>query len=166
MRLQPRNHFLWIWLLCLGLAACSGSLFRNYGAISPDSAATKAFEAYQVNPDYRYYVSGSHLYPNALIGLHKDQRLDPQNLWREVAGMTPGQMKEIVQNMQTKAAQLRVFQNGFVLTDPQGKPIGVWYSILEARSFLKINEDGTVRIDTPPLDTYEKLERSEDGNYN
>ncbi len=42
------------------------------------------------------------------------------------------------------------------MLDNNGKPIGVWYSILSAQTFLRMNDDGTVRIDTPDLDTYEK----------
>ncbi len=43
------------------------------------------------------------------------------------------------------------------MSDDKGRPIGVWYSILTARTFLRMQENGTVRIDTPELDTYEKV---------
>ena len=41
------------------------------------------------------------------------------------------------------------------MSDNKGRPIGVWYSVLWARTFLRMNEDGTGRIDTPELDVYE-----------
>ena len=148
-----------ILILCLGAAACSGSLFRNYGRINPHMEVTRAFEGYRVNIEFRYYVSGALHYPNALMGLHRDYRLDPAALWREVPGMTTARMKEIVDNMKTKASEHNLFQYGFEMSDNQGRPIGVWYSILWARTFLRINEDGTVRIDTPDLDVYDRLER-------
>src|SRR3989339_1670572 len=91
-----------ILILCLSAAACSGSLFRNYGRINPNNEVTQAFEGYRVNGEFRYYVSGAHHYPNALMGLHRDQRLDPSTLWREVPGMTAATMKEIVDQKKAK----------------------------------------------------------------
>ena len=72
----------------LGVLSCSGSLFRNYGQILPAGGETKDLESGVFHPELRYYTSGSDLYPNALIGLHRDYRLDPETLWKEVA-MTP-----------------------------------------------------------------------------
>ncbi|MBU2055488.1 MAG: hypothetical protein KKC25_10995 [Proteobacteria bacterium] len=159
MNVRRIGCFYLILILCLSAAACSGSLFRNYGRINTNGEVTQAFEGYRVNSEFRYYVSGAHHYPNALMGLHRDHRLDPSTLWREVSGMTTVKMKEIVDNMKTKASQHQTFQYGFEMSDNKGRPIGVWYSVLWARTFLRMNEDGTVRIDTPDLDIYERLER-------
>jgi len=57
--------------------------------------------------------------------------------------------------MKAKVSELRSLLHGFALSDNNGRPIGVWYSILEARTFLRMKDDGTVRIDTPDLYTYE-----------
>ena len=159
MNLRRISRFYLILMLCLSTAACSGSLFRNYGRISPDTDVTQAFEGYQVNSEFRYYVSGAHHYPNALMGLQRDYRLDPRALWREVPEMTTATMKEIVDDMKTKASPHHLFQQGFEISDNKGRPIGVWYSILSARTFVRMNEDGTVRVDTPELDVYERLEQ-------
>ncbi len=145
---------------CLSIMACTGQFFRNYGRINPSNEATRVFESYSVNPVFRYYVSGAGHYPNALMGLHRDYRLDPETLWREVL-MTPEMMKELVENMKTRASQVGMSQYGFEISDDKGRPIGVWYSPLEARTFIRMNEDGTLRIDTPPLDTYQKKERGD-----
>ncbi len=159
---MKRNNGMYLFLaLCLVLTACTGQLFRNYGRIDPNGKVTDAFERYEVNPDFRYYVSGADLNPNALMGLHRGYRLDPETLWREVE-MTPERMKGIVEGMRTMASEFFQFQYGFEIKDNGGRPIGVWYSILEARTFVRMNEDGTVRIDTPDLETYEKLRRDPD----
>jgi hypothetical protein len=150
-----------LMVLCLALTACTGSFFRNYGRINSSRPVTEAFERHEVNPDLRYYTSGSDLYPNALMGLRREYRLDPETLWKEVE-MTPERMKEIVEHMKTAAADLMQFQYGFDIRDNGGRPIGVWYSILEVRTVVRMNEDGTVRIDTPDLDTYKKLSRDPD----
>lgn len=146
----------------LGTMACAGPLFQSYGRIDPSSEVTRAFEKHQVNEAYRYYISGSDVYPNALMGLHRDYRLDPRTLWKEVK-MTPERMKEIVEYMQMKAGEYRLFQFGFGISDNKDRPIGVWYSILAAKTFVRMQEDGTVRIDTPQLDTYEKFETEQEG---
>ena len=157
MNLRKIGLFCLILALCLSMAACSGSLFRNYGRINPNGEVTQAFEGYRVNSEFRYYVSGPHHYPNALMGLHRDYRLDPATLWREVPGMTTAMMKEIVDDMKTKASNHGMFQYGFEMSDNQGRPVGVWYSILTARTYLRTNEDGTLRIDTPALDVYQDM---------
>jgi hypothetical protein len=89
------------------------------------------------------------------MGLHRSYRLDSETLWKEVQ-MTPEKMKEIVEHMNTKASVRMDFHKGFEMLDNSGRPIGVWYSLARARTSLQIREDGTVRIDTPDLDTYEK----------
>ena len=141
--------------LSLASIACAGQLFRNYGQITPDEAITKAIESYTINPDFRYYITGSDIYPNAFMGLHRDYHLDPAALWKPV-DMTPEKMKEIVQGMNTKVYSQHEAQKGFEILDNNGRPIGVWYSIMRARTFVSMKEDGTVRIDTPDLDIYEK----------
>ena len=145
--------------LCLSIMSCTGLLLKNYGRIDPSRETTRAFESYQVNTEYRYFTSGPLVYPNALIGLHRDYRLDPRTLWKEET-MTPVRMKEIVQAMQSKAWDYNLFQHGFDISDDKGRRIGLWYSIMTAPTLVRMQEDGTVRIDTPDLETYKKI-RSE-----
>ena len=140
--------------LCLSVVACAG-MFANYGRFNPSDEVYQAFVTYQVNKDFRYYISGSDLHPNALMGLSRSYRLDPRSLWREVQ-MTPEKMKEIVEGMNAKASMQREDQKGFELLDNNGRPIGVWYSLMRAQTFVRTQEDGTVRIDTPDLQTYER----------
>jgi hypothetical protein len=164
MKPAPITRLFPVLFLCLTLASCTG-LFKNYGQINPSSETTGAFEKYMVNPQYRYYISGSDLYPNALMGLHRDYRLDPSTLWKEVE-MTPERMKETVLHMKTKAFELMQFPHGFDILDNNGRPIGVWYSILTARTYVRMEDNGTVMIDTPELETYIKFEQREDTNSN
>jgi hypothetical protein len=150
---------IWFFLLlaaCLSTTACGGQLFRSFGRIDLNGETTRAFEQYSVDTDFHYYISGSDTYPNAVIGLHRDYRLDPKSLWKKVE-MTPDSMRTIVDNMKEKTSHRLIPLYGFALSDPNGKPIGVWYSIQTARTCLQIKRDGTVRIDTPDLDTYEHM---------
>ena len=148
-------------LLCFGGWSCSGTLFQNYGRIHPGDETSRALENGMVDSELRYYISGSDLYPNALIGLRRDQRLDPETLWKEVK-MTPEELRNIVGFMKAKAFEYREFPHRFDLLDTGGKKIGFWYSILSARTYLHFAGNGTVSIGTPDLDTYEKFGRDVD----
>jgi hypothetical protein len=151
----------WKYALCfllLGMISCSG-LIRNYGLINPSAVITNEFESFRINPELNYYISGSDLHPNAILGLREDLQLDPRTLWKRVV-MTPTKMKELVGDMKTKVSEfgLSLYLYGFELITPDGRPVGVWYSIPTARTLLRMNEDNTIWIETPDIDTYEKFE--------
>ena len=76
--------------------------------------------------------------------------------------MNQNLMKEIVDHMKARASQLLQFPKGFNLVDDKGRVIGAWYSIITARTFLQMKNDGIVRIDTPDINTYDKFERERD----
>jgi hypothetical protein len=137
-------------------SGCSGSLLKNYGRITPDGNVKNAFEKYQVNLNYNYYISGSDVYPIAIIGLDKALTLE-SDLWKQVE-MTPKKLRELVQDMQSKARVLswKLVLHGFAMFDDKGKQIGVWYSILKAKTSLSMKDDHTVIIITPDIDTYLK----------
>jgi hypothetical protein len=163
--MRMRKNIVWgvLLLLCLNLIACSGSLFRNYGRILPSEETDRDMEGCVFRAEIRYYISGSDLHPNALMGLHRDYRLNPEALWKEV-DMTPGKLREIIGFMKAKAFEFSQFQHGFDLIDTGGKKIGFWYSILTARTFLRFEEDGTVMVLAPELETYEKLQTKGEGD--
>ena len=162
--MKPRKWFrlFLLLILCMGVLSCSGSLFRNYGRILPSDDTDRDLEGGGVHTEIRYFISGSDLYPNALMGLHRDYRLDRETLWKEVA-MTSGKLREIVGFMKAKAREYGQYPHGFDLLDTGGKKIGFWYSIMRARTFLRFEEDETVMILTPKLETYEELEGSDSG---
>ena len=119
---------------------------------------TNAFEKYQVNPNYNYYISGSDVYPNAIIGLDKALTLE-SDLWKQVE-ITPKKLRELVQDMQSKVRDLswNLVLHGFAMFDDNGIQIGVWYSIPGAKTSLSMKDDHTVIIITPNIDTYLKYD--------
>jgi hypothetical protein len=140
---------------------CAGALQKNYGSITPDGNVSAAFESYKIDPQLNYYISGSDLYPNALMGLKKTYTLD-SDLWKKIEPAAKD-FREIIQYMQKRALDLGQHQFGFAILDDNGKQIGIWYSILSARTSVRMKEENKVVIITPDLDTYEKLER--DGRF-
>jgi len=154
-------HGMLLVAILMGLQGCAALNTANYGRFAPDSKVTQAFELYEVNPEMNYYFSGSDVHPNALLGLDKHYVLEPI-LWKPV-DMTPSRMKEIVAAMKKRSSTIGQNVFGFSLLDPQGKPVGIWYSIMSATTFFQMKENNEVRIYTPDLDTYEKYESKSDG---
>lgn len=141
-------------LIVLPSVGYASSLFKNRGKIIPDGNVTKMFEMYQVNSNYNYYISGSDIYPNAILGLDKAYNLEP-DLWKRV-DMAPQKLRELVTDMQSKvrSVNIRLSLKGFALLDDKGKQIGIWYSIITATTSLRMKDDRTVVIITPEIDTY------------
>ncbi|MBN1614672.1 MAG: hypothetical protein JW950_09430 [Deltaproteobacteria bacterium] len=141
------------WILMLTAAAvlvgCSAALFRDYGTILPSSDITGTFERYEFDRDLNYYFSGPEVYPNAILGLKKTFALEA-GLWKPV-DPEPEVMRRFVSDMQSRALLNNEFLHGFVIRDPEGRPIGIWYSILSARTSVRVKADGTVAIPPPPI---------------
>ena len=129
---------------------CAGLLSGNYGKIVPDGNVTQAFENYQVSPGLNYYISGSAVRPNAIIGIDKNSILSSK-LWKKIE-LTPPILKDLVESMKDEVYIL----HGFNILDNKGNDIGDWYSILSARTLVKIEEDNKVIVFTPDIDIYEK----------
>jgi hypothetical protein len=149
-------------MLCIAFLSCSasrGMLVKNWGKIMPNDQVKKDFESYQVSPDMNYFISGSDVYPNAILGLDKAYILD-STLWKKV-DLNQASLKELVTYMKNRAIGFGQFQFGFAVLDDQGKQIGVWYSLLSASTGVKMKGDNKVMIYTPDQNTYERFE---DGN--
>ena len=133
------------------LVSCA---FSHYGNIAPDEAVTKAFESYQMAPDMNYYYSGSDVIPNAVVGLKKEYTIEP-DLWKPITD--PKAFRDMVDEMKRRAMRVVTDQFfGFTIRDDNGNPIGVWYSLLRARTYVEMGKDKTVVIKTPPLLLYER----------
>jgi hypothetical protein len=152
--------FIIMFFLVFSFWGCAGFL-KGYGAINPDRSVTKAFETFQINPNYNYYYTGSDVYPIALIGLDKKFKIEP-DLWKKLEPV-PKDFKDMISQMQSRALSMGQIQHGFSILDDQGRPIGVWYSILIATTSLTVKDDGTVVIYQPPLNTYDKFDGDRDG---
>jgi hypothetical protein len=139
--------FLCILIIFL-FSGCAGALKADYGRITPDRNAERDLETYQVNPNYNYYISGSEIRPNAIIGLDKGLTVEP-DLWEKVE-VTPKKFRELVMGMNSGLdSMLGESFSGFALFDHKGKQIGVWYSLPDARTSLRMKDDHTVIIFTP-----------------
>jgi hypothetical protein len=143
-------------LACAAAQAEAADFFKNYGKIRPGAEAAAVFEEGRVLPDYKYYVSGPDLYPNALIAVDRSYALD-SDLWKE-RKLTPADMKALIGDMSSKALEVGETLHGFDILGPAGKKIGLWYSILRAPTYVKVEGENRVIIGTPPIDLWEGRE--------
>lgn len=149
------RRLLFCLITCVVCISCATGHFtlKNWGQIVPDDTVRAQFENYQVNPNLTYYISGSDVYPNAILGLNKEYKL-VSSLWKEIE-MTPQVLQTKVFDMKLKALNMGQDQFGFVVLDNRGKQIGVWYSLLTATAPVQMKEDKKVIIYTPDIDVYE-----------
>jgi hypothetical protein len=124
----------------------------RYGNLRPSGEAAAAYEAFRVNPGLNYYLSGSDLYPNALMGVDNAWVLI-SDLWKK-RDLSPEGMKELVQGMQAKAMESLATLSGFDVLDDRGRIIGNWLSLPGLCVTVRITGENRVEISTPPPDTY------------
>ena len=124
----------------------------RYGKISPSRDVTAAYECFSVDPNLNYDISGSDTYPNAIIGIDKAWTLE-SDLWKR-RDLSSQSMKELVQNMQTKAWEQNILLHGFDILDDRGRKIGDWYSVMGSGMTVEIKGERSVIVYTPPIDTY------------
>jgi hypothetical protein len=141
----------------ISCTATTTALTKNWGKIIPSDQAKNSFETYSISPDINYYISGSDVYPFAILGLNKDYTLD-STLWKKVE-LTQAKLRELVADMRSKALNFGQTPFGFAVLDDRRSQIGIWYSILSAPTSVQMKEDKKVMIFTPDPDTYEKYDK-------
>jgi hypothetical protein len=112
---------------------------------------TVQFEKGIVLPDHRYYAGGPKLKPNAIVAIQNDYQLESEH-WTEVS-VTPESLVALVDRIgQVDGAEYKEQQfmhNGARLYAPDGRQIGVWYSVYDY-SQVKFGEDGRIYLSYPP----------------
>jgi hypothetical protein len=108
-------------------AACSTA---NIGAVRLSREITQQFERFEAQPNYRYWYLNQENSPYGVAGLDREYRLDDNRMWHAVDpdSATFRKVVGLVQSFPLPNS----YTSGFVITDPQGRRIGVWYSSLSA----------------------------------
>ncbi|HOG17420.1 MAG: hypothetical protein A4E73_03290 [Syntrophaceae bacterium PtaU1.Bin231] len=141
-------------LTVLALAGCAD--FRMRGSFQADREISRSFERFEFRPELNYYSSGSDAHPNAMLGLNKEYTLE-SDLWKQIEKAEA--LKEMVRGMQKKAAELHLTLHGFRVLDNEGRAIGIWYAIPEARAALVMKGEKRVLVYTPDTGTYMRYEQ-------
>jgi hypothetical protein len=99
--------------------------FENYGRLKHTDGVTKAFQTYQVEPDYKYYYYGRTNMPYAIVGIDRTYHMRSR-VWREVDHDTEQFRKMIFWVWDDVRVPFHL--SGAHITDPGGKKVGIWYS--------------------------------------
>ena len=131
--------------ICLtGLSACSGA----YGRLAVNSDVKALFERNEVLGDYRYFHSGPASRPRVIIGLDRNYSLQSK-YWQPVA-LTPEKLHRWL-GFQGYHKRYFLGGNGSDILDAGGKKIGVWYGLVDAHDWAKVQmvDHQTVSITLP-----------------
>jgi hypothetical protein len=135
-----------IFIMALTAAGCAN--MRSFGKFAPDDNARTSFETFQLDPDYRYYITGSDVYPVAILALNKSYSMG-NDLWKELS-LTQDSLKEMVTFMQLRLMECcRQSELGFLVYAPNGKQIGTLYSYVGVGITFTVDDNGVVKMSGP-----------------
>ena len=120
----------------------------NYGNYRVSRNVAHMFEGLKVPNDYNYYYAGSEKDPDALMGLSRDYTLN-NDLWTETK-MDSKQLKKWIDEINLVGYPVSV--QGYLILDPSGKTIGIYYSKYDGGP-VKMGSDNQVVIFLPDTDS-------------
>lgn len=126
----------------------------HYGALHPNLATTQAYLAFRVDPEMRYYLSGSDLYPNAIIGIKKSWTL-VSDLWKPIE-LDPGKLQELIFNIKSQGLGTGDLPYGYGIFDDRGGMIGDWFSLPGQNITVWLKGGNRVEISTPGVPSPER----------
>jgi hypothetical protein len=152
MRRSPKENvylgFKWFGLvvaLSAMFLACSGNM--SYFRQSRD--VSKMFESGEVLPDHRYYVGGPSK-PNAVVAIHKEYTLESDS-WKEIS-VDPASLADLIKRVgfvPGAEEKSRRLPNGAKIISPDGRQIGVWYSVYDY-SIVRMLDGKRISLTYPP----------------
>jgi hypothetical protein len=119
----------------------------RYGSLRPSPETMNAYLSFQVDPGMRYYLSGSDLYPNAIIGIGKAWTLE-SDLWKPL-DLDPNKLKELIFNIRSQGLGAGVMPGGYEIFDDRGGKIGDWFSLPGQNVTVWLRGENRVELSTP-----------------
>lgn len=124
---RNRSYRLSLILLVIGLIAGTGCS-QNYGQLLRSEKVDKIFKVYQILPDHNYHYAGPGGRPDAILGIHKDYTLETTQ-WTTLDPSADALKKAVDSINFHNNTRVRNYPYGFIVSDPEGRQIGIWYSI-------------------------------------
>jgi hypothetical protein len=120
---------------------------KRYGSLRPSMETTNSYLTFRVNSSMTYYLSGSDVYPNAIIGISKSWSLQSE-LWKPLE-MDQKALKELVENMKTLGVGSGVIPYGYEIFDDREGKIGDWFSLPGQNITVWLRGDNRFGLSTP-----------------
>ena len=136
------NPLMFILIFTIALfSACAG----NYIRYKVSDEVEKSFKSFQALPDYTYYYDRGGHRPGAIIAIHKSYALGNADLWYQV-DLSGDQLKSLVKAMINHSSTRLPY--GYYMLDPQGKPIGMYFTRLSPGAVI-LEENNRVVVGFP-----------------
>lgn len=136
-----------IYLLAFAAAVISGCATANLGSIRPSADAARQFRELEINPNYRYWYLNQENNPFGVLGIDREYRFEGGPVWAPV-DPDAAVFKKVVGLVQAFPVK-GSYTAGFEILDSQGRPIGVWYSSLNAG--VTVDHAAKVVVVTTPM---------------
>lgn len=119
-----------VLVLVMATGIMTACTLTKIGGVHGSREVTEQFEKLAARPNYRYWYLNQENNPFGVAGLERDYRLDDDPTWHAVDPDSDVFRKVVglVQSFPMPGS----FTAGFVITDPEGRQIGHWYSSLSA----------------------------------
>jgi hypothetical protein len=124
------NRRLFLLVPALFAALVAACTTGNIGNIRTSPEVARQFQNVESNPSYRYWYLNQENSPYGVIGLDREYGFEGGPLWNAVA-TDSATFKKVV-GLVGSFPVAGSYTTGFTIFDPAGRPIGVWYSSLNA----------------------------------
>ena len=145
--------------LLMIMGGCSGA--GNYGRLQRSPDADRIFKTYQALPDYQYYFTGPAGRPDAIMALQNEYSLETTQ-WTHFSPFDDTLKKGVDAINFHHSTSVRYYPYGFFILDPEGKRMGIWYSIWDWTTII-FQEDKRIEVFPPakkdPFGNGERPER-------
>ncbi len=125
-------------MMVTAFIACATPEAQHVGRYKENPEITQGFQSHQYFPEYTYYYAGLINEPEAIVGIHRDYRIQENSdwgsahtRWKELE-TTAENLKKLVEginknNRSDRKQRAHRTPSGFVLFDPAGKQVGILY---------------------------------------
>ena len=134
-------------VLCLLSASALFGCSENYGRLQRSREADQIFTSYQVLPDHQYYFTGPEGRPDAIMGIQNDYILETTQ-WTQFDASEVILKKWVDTINFHYNTSARFWPYGFVILDPEGSRLGIWYSIWDWTTVLR-KDDNRIQVFPP-----------------
>jgi hypothetical protein len=122
---------------------CAG----QYGHLRQDNEVTRMFATNSVPENYHYYIDGRYDMPYAIVGIIPEYRF-VSRFWEPVEPNTEDFARMVAFMWRPRGLAHYTTGMGAYIHDPQGKKIGIWYS-MHSSSTVKFREGNQVEVYSP-----------------